>query len=310
MKITFIGTPRFGEIALKRLIDNKVTPSLVVTLPDRKSGRGQKPSPSPVKQIAIDNNIKVEEAKNKNSLHKIIKEESPDIAIVAAFGMIIKEETLDIPIKGFLNIHPSLLPEYRGASPIQSAIIDGVKESGVTIIKIDKEMDHGPIICSAKIPFEKKITYFEAEKALAEKGADILSSALPCFFNKENDITPQDHSLATYTPKIVKEHGKINWSESAEIIERKVRAFNPWPGMFTSSKIGIIKIIEADTQKQTKDGPFGDPGKTYLATNNKIAVQSGKDFLIIEKLQVEGKRPVLSKDFLQGNIEFIGSILG
>ncbi len=310
MKITFIGTPLFGRIVLDGLIKNGITPSLVLTVPDKKSGRGRKLSPSPVKQLAKDKGISVKEIKGKKSLIQILEEEKPDIATVAAFGMIIDKQALNIPLKGFLNVHPSLLPKYRGASPIQSAIIDGIEESGVTIIKMDERMDHGPIIGSSKIRLKKDINYTEAEEILAKEGAGLLSSLIVPFMKGEVKEKPQNHQIATYTPKVLKEHGKINWRESAETIERKVRAFISWPGTFTSSKMGVIKILEAGIQKQTKDGPFGDPGKTYLATNNNIAVQTGKDFLIIKRLQIEGKRPVSSKDFLQGNIEFIGSILG
>lgn len=303
MKIVFIGTPRFADIVLKRLIENKINPSLVITATDKKAGRGQELSPSLVKERAIKEEINVMEVDDKKNLYDVIKKEEPDLVIVAAFGIIITKETLSL--SKFINVHPSLLPKYRGPSPIQSTIIDGVRETGVSIIEMDEGIDHGPIIATTKVNLEEDVTYLSAEEVLAEKGADLLSSII----GKEIKGIEQSHLEATYTPKIKKEDGNIDWKESADIIERKVRAYNPWPGSFTYSDMGKIKIIEAGVQEQTNDGPFGDPGKTYLATNNNIAVQSGKDFFIIKKLQLEGKNPVTSKEFLNGNIQFIGSIL-
>ncbi len=308
-KLTFIGTPNFGEAVLESIIKEGISPSLVITSPDKKAGRGQKLSPSPVKETALKNGIFVKEAESKKSLYKILKEERPDVVLVAAFGMIMEKEVLDIPQKGFLNIHPSLLPKYRGPSPIQSAIINGEKESGVAIIKLDEKMDHGPIISSSKVPLKENITYPEAEKLLAYEGAKIFSSTLPLFMEGKIKGTPQDHKSATYTSKITKEDGRVDWKEPAQKIERRVRAFHPWPGCFTFCDVGRIKILEAGIQEQTGDGPFGDPGKVYLATNDNIAVQTGENFLIIKKIQAENGRPLSVKDFLQGNISIIGKML-
>lgn len=303
MKITFIGTPRFADIILKGLIEKEKTPSLVVTTKDKKTGRGQQLSPSPVKETATKAGIRVAEVDEKASLYGIIEKEGPDLVIVAAFGLIIDKETLSLAT--FINVHPSLLPKYRGPSPIQSSIIDGIEETGVSIIKMDEKVDHGPVITTAKIAFEKDVLYLDAEEVLAKEGADLLSLVI----GKNLEGKVQDDSQATYTKKIKKEDGNIDWKEPAWLIERKVRALNPWPGTFTCSEMGKMKIIEAGVQEQTTDGPFGEPGKTYLATNNNIAVQTGKDFFIIKKLQLEGKQAVTSKEFLNGNIQFIGSIL-
>ncbi len=303
MKTVFVGTPRFADIALKRLIRNGETPSFVVTVTDKKAGRGQQLSPSPVKETATEKGIRVVEVEDKDTFHNIIKEEKPDIVIIAAFGIIIPQETLDLTT--FLNIHPSLLPKYRGPSPIQSTIIDGVENTGVTIIEMDGKIDHGPIVAKSKVKLKEDVTYLEAEELLADEGANLVFSVIQGEIKGE----PQDDSEATYTPKISKEDGNIDWKESAEVIERKVRALNPWPGTFTYSDKGKIKILEGGVQEQTSDGPFGEIGKTYLATNNHIAVQTGKDFFIIKKLQLEGKQPVTAKEFLNGNIQFFGCIL-
>jgi methionyl-tRNA formyltransferase len=328
MKIIFIGTPEFGAIILEGLIKANFEPVLVITTPDKPVGRKQIITPPPVKLLAEKYEIPILQPEKLQVISYKLQEIKPDLIIVAAYGQIIPRDILDIPKYGCLNIHPSLLPKHRGASPIQYAILNGDKKTGVTIMLMDEKMDHGPILAKREweIPNPKsqitnksqilnsKITYEELHNKLADLGAKLLIETIPKWINKEIKPTSQDDSRATYTKIIKKEDGKIDWKKPAEEIERKIRAFDPWPGAFTRFKIKDLrfttfKILKADVLEQTKNGPFGEPGKTFLAPDDKIAVQTGKDFLIIEKLQQEGKKPMTSEEFLRGHLDFIGKIL-
>ncbi len=307
MKIAFASSSSFGEIVLKEMIKNNTKPSLVITTPDKKMGRGQKIKPIPIKETAINNEIRVKEAENKKSFHEIIEKENPDAVIVAGMGIIIAPETLSL--SSFINIHPSLLPLYRGPSPIQWSIMDKVEKSGVTIIKMNEKIDQGPIIGKREVPFHSKINYKEAEKILAIHGAELVLELIPAFLEEKIIPEEQNEKEATYTQILKKENGKIDWTKPADIIESKIRALNPWPGTYTKANGKNIKILKASIQEQTENGPFGSPGTIYLGTNDSIAVQTGKDFLLIEELQEEGKKPTPAKDFLLGNIDLIGSVL-
>ncbi len=307
MKIFFASSSNFGEIALNRMINNGIKPSVLITAPDKRSERGQKIKQLPIKSFAQKNKIKVKEAEKKEDFHKIILKERPDLVIVAGFKIIIPEET--IKISEFINIHPSLLPKYRGATPIQTTIIDGVKTSGTTIIKMNEKMDQGPIIAQREAFLEESINYKDVEERLAKVGGDLVSEKAIPFLNGEIAPREQDENQATYTKMLKKDDGRINWKESAEIIEKKVRALNPWPSTYSTINGKIIKILKAEIQKQTGICPVGDPGKTYLGTNHSIAVQTGKDFILIKKLQIEGKKPTTAEDFIKGNINLIGSTL-
>ena len=306
MNIIFASNSQFGLIACKAMLKEKVGLSAIITSSDKKMERGQKKRALPLKEIARENKIPLKEANNTSDFHLIVKKENPDIVIVAGFGLIISQKTLKLSSK-FINIHPSLLPKYRGPTPIQTSIINGDQESGITLFLIDEKIDHGPIIDQRKVPFHQKINYKEAEEVLGKEGGMLAAEKVPLLAGKIK-ASSQNEKEATYTKKLTKKDGSINWNETAQIIERKVRAFNPWPGTYTRANGKTFKILKADIQKQTESGPFGTPGKVYLGTNNTLAVQTKKDFLLIRELQREGKSPVSSKDFLQGNIDFIGSV--
>lgn len=291
----------------EKLLKSKISLTKIITFPDKKIGRGQKKEPLPLKKFGIRNNIPIEEVDNIIHFHDVIEKEKADIVVVASFGLIIPKKTLSLGSK-FINIHPSLLPKYRGPTPIQTSIVNGDQKSGVTLLFMDEKIDHGPIIDQRKVIFHQKIKYEEAEKLLAQEGGDLFTEKLPILKEKTN-ATPQREEEATYTNLLTKRSGLINWNESAKIIERKVRAYNPWPGTHTKVNCKNLKILEADVQLQTENCPSGVPGKLYLGTNNTLAVQTGKNFLLIKKLQLEGKNPTTSKEFLQGNISIIGSTL-
>lgn len=318
-KIIFMGTPIFGATILSGLINNGYRPILVVTELDKPAGRRKILTPPPVKVIARKYNLstvqpqKIENCKAtlrgvRLGTSRKIENLSPDLIVVAAYGQILPKEILKIPKYGSLNIHPSLLPKYRGPSPIQTTILNGDKETGVTIILMDEKIDHGKIISNIQYPISnKKITYPELSQKLAELGVKLLIDTIPRWINDEITAQSQDDSKATYTKTLKKEDGKINWEKSAKETERQIRAFNPWPGAFTFWRNKRIKILQTKVVKPTK--PCGPPGKTFLDSKNKLCVCCGKDSLIIEELQIEGKKPVNSEDFLRGHSEFLGVIL-
>ncbi len=307
MKIIFASNSDFGAIVLKKLLENDINLSFLIASEDKKAKRGQQPQSLPIKDFANEKNIEVREINSLNEFHLVIESEKPDLVIVTAIGMIIKKQTLDLSF--FVNIHPSLLPKYRGATPIQTAIVEGNAKMGVSLVKMSHKVDSGPIIAQEEIIFDEKIDYKKAEENLALMGADLLIDYISRFSKEDLDFSIQDENQATYTEKFLKEDGKINWEEPAKIIERKIRALNPWPGTYCKLDDKYFKVLEADVQEQNENGPFGEPGKIYLGTNYTLAIQTGKDFLLIKKLQIEGKKPVSTKDFLQGNIDSVGKIL-
>lgn len=314
-KIVFMGTPEFGAIILEQLINSGYKPILVVTAPDKPVGRKQILTPPPIKTSAQKYNISIAQPEKIKNLETEIKNLRPDLGIVAAYGQIIPENILDLPRFGFLNVHPSLLPKYRGASPVQYAILSGDKETGVTIMLLDKQMDHGSILAQEKTEIKPNETTKELRERLANLGAKLLAETIPDWVGGKIQSKPQNETEATYTKILKKKDGKINWGNSAESIERQVRALNPWPGAYTEAKINgnkkTLKILKAKVLKVANPAacPVCPVGKTLVAPQNELCVQTGQGFLVIAELQLEGKRPMGSEEFLRGHEKFIGTIL-
>lgn len=333
LKIIFAGTPKFGQIILEKLIKHMPSftlspympsfvlssqgpfqPILVITAPDKPVGRKKILTPPPVKILAERYRIPVLQPEKINNYKFTIESYEPDLIIVAAYGQILPKEILEIPKYGCLNVHPSLLPRWRGASPIQYTILEGDAEAGVSIILMDEKIDHGSIVSLKKLN-EKNVkwTHAELEDKLTDLGAKLLVETIPKWLKGEIKPQPQDESQATYTKILERDDGKIDWRKSADEIERQVRAFNPWPGSFCflsqKGKDLRLKILKVGISLQKTHGPFGIRGKTFLAPNNRIAVQTGRDFLIIEELQLEGKKSMASEEFLEHYPNFIGQIL-
>lgn len=319
-KIIFMGTPEFGAIVLEKLIKNRYKPILAVTEPDKPVGRKQILTPPAVKVIAQRHKIPVFQPEDIGSYKtiKTIKEIKADLIVVAAYGQIFPKEILEIPKSGCLNVHPSLLPKYRGATPVQTVILNGDEETGVTVILMDAQMDHGPILAQRKTIIAANETAKQLESRLAIMGTELLIDIIPDWIRGEIKLRRQDEKRATYTKVLKKEDGKINWKKSAQEIERKIRAFDPWPGSWTEwilsthhpkrdKKILRIKILKARILKSTE--VTYPVGKTLVAPQNELCVQTGQGFLIIEKLQLEGKKETGSEEFLRGYLKFIGTIL-
>ncbi len=314
-KIIFVGSSTFAEEILKRLIKEEYNLSLVITSPDRLAGRNKKLKETEVSFISQKNKFPLLKPEKILDSKKEIENLSPDLIVVCDYGQKVPESILDIPKKGCLNVHPSLLPLYRGPSPIRQVILNDDKETGTTIMLMNEKLDEGPIISQKKTKIKKNVTYPELFEQLSKLSANLLIETVPKWITGKIKFKKQNNDKATYTKIITKKDGKINWSLPAIEIEKKVRAFNPWPGTYSfyqdkkTKKNKMIKIIDAEIQNQTKNGPFGSLGRVYIATNNKLAVQTGKDFLIIKKLQLENKNQVDVEEFINGNTDFIGTIL-
>lgn len=273
LNIIFIGTSSFGLPILEELVKNKIIPKLIITEPAKKAGRSKKLVSTPIKNYAEKFHFNTAEPEKILNAKNKIKEINPDFIIVAAYGQIIPKSILNIPKLGCLNIHPSILPKYRGPSPIASAILNREKETGITIILMDEKIDHGPIIDQKKIKIDDPDTTPILEDKLAKIGAVLTIKVINKFNSGPIKLRKQNERLATVTKKFIKENGKINWQEKPEIIDAKVRAFVGWPGTYTeiNGKRLIIK-------------------KTHLEDKK----------LYIDEVQPEGKNKMNFADFLRG----------
>jgi len=321
LNIIFMGTPEFGAIILEELIKAGYKPILVVTAPDKPVGRKQILTPPPVKVLAEKYGIEICQPEKIESCKLKIENCKPDLIIVAAYGQILPKEILEIPKNGLLNVHPSLLPKYRGPAPIQTAILNGDKKTGVTIILMDEKIDHGPIINQRALEIEKNETATTLQNKLAEFGASLLLETIQKWQKGMLKTYPQDETKATYTKILTREDGRVNWKKTAQALEKEVRAYTLWPESFTSWErrgglIFRIKILKTRIQKST--GGISYPiGKTLVVPQNEIGVQCGggffpergEDFLVIERLKMEGGGEMGSEEFLRGHPEFIGTIL-
>lgn len=312
VKIIFMGTPEFSAIILEGLCQAGHKPILVVTETDKPAGRKQILTPPPVKVLAQKYQIPTAQPEKILNFKSKILNLKPDLIVVAAYGKTLPKEILEIPNLGCLNVHPSLLPRWRGPSPIQYAILNGDKKTGATIMLMDEKIDHGPILSQREIMIEEKETGKTLQEKLANLGTHLL---LETIFQLEKGMIkpqPQDEGKVTYSKVLTREDGKINWEKTAEEIERQIRAFELWPENFTlwekNDNLSRIKILKARVFIPTS--AVGYPaGKTLAVPQNEIGVQCGKGFLVIERLQLEGKKETNSEDFLRGHPDFIGTIL-
>jgi methionyl-tRNA formyltransferase len=323
LRIVYMGTPHFAVPALLALIEHATPGALlpdgyeiasVITRVDKPVGRGRGIVFSPVKQAALEHNSPVwqpgslKKAENSAKLAEL----HADLYIVAAFGQILPQAVLDQPRYGTLNIHASLLPKYRGVSPISEAILQGGQETGVTIMLLDAGIDTGPMLVQRSIPIDKEDTTGSLTAKLAELGAKTLLETLPLWINGEITPQPQDAALSSYTHMLRKEDGAIAWREPATLLARKVRAYTPWPGAYTHWRGKLLKIIAAEASDQAPDEAT-TPGAVYTLQEQgqkMLAVATGGGTLIIRQLQIEGKRAMSADEFLRGYGQIVGEILG
>ena len=303
LKIVFMGTPEFSMPTLQALLKNKFNILCVYTQPPAKSNRGQKINVSAVEDFSKKNKIKVKNPINLNSdeEYRFFKELSPDIVIVVAYGQIIPKKFLNISRFGFINIHASLLPKWRGAAPIQRAIMNGDKKIGVSIMKIEEKLDSGPILISKEIKLTQNDVYGEIEKKLSVLGANLLIESLNKLEKNNIKFTPQTHTKATYAKKISKHEAKINWNLDANKVLAHIHGLSPNPGAWFEFENERYKIIRAN-----KSSKNGIPG-TLLDENLTIGCKS--DSIQILEIQRQGRNKQTTKNFLLGKKITKGEIL-
>ena len=299
MKIIFFGTSGFATVSLKALIQSEHKIDLVVTQPQKERGRGLKVLPTAVQAYAQEEGVEVVTCKDVNSKDFIqrLKDIGADIFVVVDFGQILSSELLNIPKLFPLNIHASLLPQYRGAAPIQRAILDGEKETGVTVMKIIKQLDSGDIIAQKKIKIDSSYDAATLRKKLAHMGSELLIDVLQKAAMDDVAFTKQDESKVTYAAKIKKQDGLIVWESPAERIFNQVRACNPWPSAYTYFMGKMLKVLRVKLLDRVKDS---QPGSVVKAENDEIIIACADYCISITELQLEGKKPLVCAEFLRG----------
>lgn len=309
MKIVYMGTPDFAVAPLEALIRAGHQVTAVVTQPDKQRGRGKEIQMTPVKECALKHNIPVFQPikiREKEAVDRL-REYPADIFVIAAFGQLLSEEILKMPPLGCVNIHASLLPAYRGAAPIQWVILNGEKETGVTIMQMEKGLDTGDMLLKKAIPIEPKETGESLHDKLMEVGAELIVEALPLIESGKIIPEKQEDSKSSYASRLNKEMGHIDWNKDAEELERLVRGLNSWPSAYTSYRGKTLKIWEADVIGQ-QSGKL--PGEITQVGKDFVDVACGKDTLRIYSLQLEGKKRMAVKDFLLGYEIKQGMMLG
>jgi methionyl-tRNA formyltransferase len=304
MKIIFMGTPDFARTALEKIIEAGHEVTLVVTQPDKPKGRSGELQVSDVKACALEHGIPVFQPVRIKLPENVaeLKKYEADIYVVAAFGQILSQEILDIPKFGCVNIHASLLPKYRGAAPIQQAILDGEEKTGVTIMQMAAGMDTGDILIQREIPIEHNETGGGLFDKLSILGGELIVDALPMIERGELTPVPQDEAKATKCGKLSKDMGKIDFSKDADTIRNLVRGLNPWPSAFTSLNGKMLKIWKAEVEEASSDDQAKDAeiGAIVHVEKDSFSVNTGKGYLKVEELQLEGKKRMMVKDFLLG----------
>lgn len=310
MRIVFMGTPDFSVPALKALVEAGHEVAAVVTQPDRPRGRGKELQMTPVKVQALAYGIPVyqpEKVKDP-AFVEILRNLQPEVIVVIAFGQILSRDILDLPPYGCINIHASLLPKYRGAAPIQWAVIDGEKETGVTTMMMDVGLDTGDMLEKTVIPLDPKETGGSLFDKLSQAGGPLILSTLEKLKAGTAVRTPQTDEDSTYAKMLTKSLGQIDWSMEAAAIERLIRGLNPWPSAYTFVHGKTLKIWDADVLKESSDGAA--PGQITRTDPHSLIVAAGEALLSIRELQLEGKKRMDVETFLRGYTIEKGEILG
>ena len=310
MRVLFMGTPEFAVPPLEALIRRHFELVAVYTQPDRPAGRGQTLSFLPVKKAALDSGLRVMQPSSLKDPEEVAKvaQLRPDVIVVAAYGKLLPPSVLDIPRHGCLNIHPSLLPRYRGASPVAAAILAGDASTGVSIMLLDRGLDTGPVLAQERVEILPADTTGSLSARLSELAARMLPDVLRGWVRGEITPRPQNEAEASYTEPLGKEEGEIDWRISAVEIWRRVRAFQPWPGAYTRWRGKRLEIIAA--------APLS--GKGTLAAGTVAAIDKGEfafgvgtgnGVLSVAQVQLEGRQAMSSVDFLRGQRQFMGAVL-
>ena len=310
-RIVFMGTPEFALPTLQGLIDSYPVVG-VVTQPDRPAGRGRSLQPPPVKQAALAHGLAVYQPKSLRTREALqrLQEWAPDVIVTAATGHILTKAVLALPTCGTLNVHASLLPRWRGAAPIQAAILAGDRETGVTIMCTDEGLDTGPILSQKAIPIAPRETAASLHDKLAQLGAELLLEKMPRWLVGELEPRPQPEGDVTVAPRIHKKDGEIDWARSAQEIDRQVRAYTPWPGAYTFWKKRRLQVIAAFPLTDEILSDTTDPPGTVIAIGELPAVVTGRGLLRLDQVKLSGKQAMSGAAFIRGRADFVGSQLG
>lgn len=300
LRTIFMGTPEFAVPCLKRLIEISDVLA-VVTQPDKRQGRGQHIVFSPVKSFALEKGLTVyqpDKIKQDEAVIETLESLKPDVIVVVAYGQILPERVLDIPELACINVHASLLPRYRGAAPMQWAIINGEVKTGVTTMKMDAGLDTGDMILKSEIDITEDMNLETLHDLLMAEGAELLAKTIAALEKGELNAVKQDDSLANYAPMITKETGRIDWEKDARTIHNLVRGLDSWPGAYCSRDGKIFKIWKSRITDYTG---AGKPGEIIALTNDGIIVGTGKGLLEILEIQAPGKKRIRVADYVRGN---------
>lgn len=313
LRVGFAGTPEFAAKHLQALLQHGFDVPLVLTQPDRPAGRGKKLMPSPTKIVAEAANIPVWQPTSLKDdlIQKNLADQNLDVLVVVAYGMLLPEAVLDIPRYGCLNVHASLLPRWRGAAPVQRAVEAGDTETGVCIMQMEAGLDTGPVLAVQTCPITSTTTAGSLFSELETLGATTLITTLQDLKNLQGQAEPQDHDKSTYAHKIVKAEAFIDFSQSALTVDRKIRAFYPFPGAFTSANNERLRILEAAVLDDTSQSEH--PAGTILEADGKgIQVQCGAGILSLTQVQLPGGKALAVRDVLNSNKNpfAVGAILG
>lgn len=300
MKIAFMGTPEFAVTVLEGLLNTKHEVGLVATQPDKAKNRGKKIQYTPVKEKALEHNIKVlqpEKVRGNEEFLEELKDYRPDIIVVAAYGQILPKEVLELPKYGCVNVHASLLPRLRGAAPIQRAIIEGDEETGVTIMQMSEGLDTGDMLAKESIKIGT-MNYSMLHDALAEIGARLMVHTLDLIEEGKISPEPQDDSKSSYAKMVFKQEGKIDFTRQPEAVERLIRGFDPWPGAFCEYEDMVMKLWKA---QPLCENTGKEPGTIIEVSARGIKIACGDGALLVSEIQIPGKKRVAVPEYLKGN---------
>ena len=310
LRVVFFGTPEFSVPSLERLLHSGHQVVGVVTQPDRPRGRGQKVSAAAVKASALRHELPVVQPDTllDPSVESRLRRWAPDLGVVAAYGKLIPDALLRLPRLGMINVHASLLPYYRGAAPVHRAIIAGEARTGVTIMRVIRQLDAGGMFARAECPIELSATSTDVERRLAGLGADLLLTVVDHLAAGTAREWPQDGTHATYAPRLTRDDGPINWSDPARAIHDRVRGLHPWPLAFTTLA-GRRLIVRRS--RVIPDQVKAKPGTVAISSGSSFAVAAGDRALVsLEEVQPEGRRPMSARDYLAGHPVTAGTVLG
>ncbi|MCX7738430.1 MAG: methionyl-tRNA formyltransferase [Hydrogenothermaceae bacterium] len=301
MRIVFWGTPEFAVESLRALVNTEHKVLAVITQPDKPKGRGQKVLPTPVKEFALQQSIPVYQPntlRNNKEVRDLLESLNPDISVVVAYGKIIPEDLIEIPKYKTINVHASLLPEYRGAAPIQRALLEGKSKTGVCIMEIVKELDAGDVYDCKEVEIKQEDDIVSLHDKLAKEGATLLVEVLRKIEEGTAKKRPQNHSRATYAKPIEKEEGRINWVNSAIEIFNRVRAFKVWPKAYAVFRGEVVKIIDAEVVECPRGSSPGD----IVKSDDKIGIVifTGKGCILIKAIQFPNSKVISSTDAVRG----------